>query len=135
MLEHCYVNSSTIDRIRDSWLGSQIENYVEWMEANSYSSRAVFRRLPQLFCFAEFAQKRDCTDVASAVALVEEFVSEWLVQYGAESWVKAQAATLPSAPLRMCALGRCELLFRLRGRFRDLLSAGSPRESRRRCAG
>jgi hypothetical protein len=27
MLEHYYLKPSTIDRIRDSWLGSQIENY------------------------------------------------------------------------------------------------------------
>jgi hypothetical protein len=52
------------------------------MEANGYSSRTVFRRLPRLFGFTEFAQKRGCTDVASAFALVEGFVSEWLVQHG-----------------------------------------------------
>ena len=34
-------------------------------------------------------QKRGCTDVASAVALVEEFVSEWLVQHGAEAKTSA----------------------------------------------
>ena len=36
MLEHYYVKPSTIDRIRVSWLGSQIENYVGWVEANGY---------------------------------------------------------------------------------------------------
>jgi integrase/recombinase XerD len=58
MLEHYYVKPSTIDRIRASWLGSQIDDYAGWMEANGYSSRTVFRRLPRLFGFAEFAQKR-----------------------------------------------------------------------------
>jgi hypothetical protein len=72
MLEHYYAKPSTIDRIRGSWLGSQIENYVGWMEANGYSSRTVFRRMPRLFCFAEFAQRRGCTDVDSAFALVED---------------------------------------------------------------
>jgi hypothetical protein len=85
MLEHFYVKPSTIDRIRDSWLGSQIDNYVGWMEANGYSSRTVYRRLPRLFSFAEFAQRMGCTDVASAFAVVEEFVSEWLVQHGSEA--------------------------------------------------
>jgi integrase/recombinase XerD len=85
MLEHYYARPSTIDRIRDSWLGSQIESYVGWMEANGYSSRTVFRPMPRLFCFAEFAQNRGCTDVAAAFALVEEFVSEWLVKHGAEA--------------------------------------------------
>ncbi len=63
MLEHYYVKPSTIDRIRVSWLGSQIENYLGWVEANGYSSRTVFRRLQPLFCFAEFAEKRGCTDL------------------------------------------------------------------------
>jgi len=45
--------------------------------------------LPRLFCFAEFAQKRGSIDVASAVAFVEEFVSEWLVQHGAEAKTSA----------------------------------------------
>lgn len=77
MLEHYYAKPSTIDRIRDSWLGSQIESYVGWMEANGYSSRTIFRRMPRLFSFAEFAHKRGCTDIASASSLVDEFVSEW----------------------------------------------------------
>jgi hypothetical protein len=59
------------------------------MEANGYSSRTVFRRLPRLFGFTEFAQKRGCTDVASAFALVESFVSEWLVQHGPEATTSA----------------------------------------------
>jgi hypothetical protein len=28
MLEHYYAKPSTIDRVRDSWLGSQIDSYV-----------------------------------------------------------------------------------------------------------
>jgi integrase/recombinase XerD len=89
MLEHYYVKPSTIDRIRNSWLGSQMDDYVGWMEANGYSSRTVFRRLPPLFCFAEFAQRRGCIDVTSALSLVDEFVSEWLVQHGARAKTSA----------------------------------------------
>ena len=37
MLEHYFVKPSTIDKIRASWLGSQIENYVEWMEVHGYA--------------------------------------------------------------------------------------------------
>jgi hypothetical protein len=51
MLEHYFVKPSTIDRIRGSWLGSQIENYVGCMEANGYSSRTVLRRLPRYVQF------------------------------------------------------------------------------------
>ena len=42
-----------------------------------------------LLCFAEFAQKRGCTDVVSALSLVDEFASEWLVQHGAEAKTSA----------------------------------------------
>jgi site-specific recombinase XerD len=89
MLERYYAKPSTIDRISDSWLGAQIDDYVGWMNANGYSSRTIFRRLPRLCRFAEFAQKRGCTNIASAFALVEEFVSEWLVQHGAEAKTSA----------------------------------------------
>ena len=57
MLEHYYIRPPTIDRIPGTWLGAEIEDYLGWMEANGYSSRTVFRRMPRLFCFAEYAQK------------------------------------------------------------------------------
>lgn len=65
------------------------------MEANGYSSRTVFRRLPRLFSFADFAQKRGCADVASAFALVEEFVSDRLVQHGAGAKTSASLRRQP----------------------------------------
>lgn len=85
MLEHFFVKPATIDRIRNSWLGSQIDSYLEWLEANGYARPTILRRLLHLYHFAVFAQKRGCTDVASAFDLIEEFVSEWLVQHGAEA--------------------------------------------------
>ena len=72
MLEHYFVKPSTIDKIRGSWLGSQIESYVEWMEVHGYARPTVLRRVPLLFHFAEFAQKRGCAEIASAVAFVED---------------------------------------------------------------
>jgi integrase/recombinase XerD len=85
MLEHYFVKPSTIDKIRGSWLSSQIESYVEWMEVHGYARPTVLRRVPLLFHFAEFAQKRGCTEIASATAFVEEFVSLWLSQHGAKA--------------------------------------------------
>ena len=75
MLEHYFVKPSTIDRIRGSWLGSQIESYVEWMEVHGYARPTVLRRVPLLFHFAEFVKKRGCTVIASATAFVEEFAA------------------------------------------------------------
>jgi integrase/recombinase XerD len=77
--------SPTIDRIRGSWLAPQIESYLEWLEAHGYSRLVVYRSLPLLFRFAEFAEKKGCTDIASCRAYIKEFVSRWLEQHGAEA--------------------------------------------------
>jgi hypothetical protein len=62
MLEDYYVKPSTVDRVRASWLAPQIESYLEWLESHRYSRLVVYRRLPLLFHFAEFAQKKGCKD-------------------------------------------------------------------------
>ena len=66
MLEQYFVRPTTIDRIRASWLAPQIEQYVEWMEAQGYHLRNFFRRVPILCHFADFAQQRGCMDFVSA---------------------------------------------------------------------
>lgn len=78
MLERYFVKPSTIDRIRSSWLGPQIERYVDWMEVRGYASRNVFCRVPILCHFADFARQRGCTDLTQASACLDEFVSQWV---------------------------------------------------------
>ncbi len=85
MLEDYYVKPSTIDRIRASWLAPQIESYLEWLETHGYSRLVVYRRVPLLFHFAEFAQKMGCRDITSCRAYIKEFVSQWLEQHGADA--------------------------------------------------
>src|SRR6202030_1877221 len=85
MLEDYYVKPSTVDRVRASWLAPQIESYLEWLESHRYSHLVVYRRLPLLFHFAEFVQKKGCKDVASCKAYIKEFVSLWLEQHGAKA--------------------------------------------------
>jgi integrase/recombinase XerD len=85
MLEDYYVKPSTVDRVRASWLAPQIESYLEWLEAHRYSRLVVYRRLPLLFHFAAFVQKKGCKDVASCKAYIKEFVSQWLEQHGAKA--------------------------------------------------
>jgi integrase len=85
MLEDYYVKPSTVDRVRASWLAPQIESYLEWLESHRYSRLVVYRRLPLLFHFAEFVQKKGCKDVASCKAYIKEFVSQWLEQHGAKA--------------------------------------------------
>ena len=45
----------------------------------------MYRRVPLVFHFAEFAQKKGCRDIASCKAYVKEFVSQWLEQHGAKA--------------------------------------------------
>jgi hypothetical protein len=85
MLEGYYVKPATVDRVRASWLAPQIESYLEWLESHRYSRLVVYRRLPLLFHFAEFAQKKGSKDVSSCKAYIKEFVSQWLEQRGAKS--------------------------------------------------
>jgi integrase/recombinase XerD len=83
MLEEYFLKPSTIDRIRSSWLSPQIERYVEWMHAQGYSSRNVFRRVPLLCHFADFTKERGSRDLAAAASQIEEFVGHWVDRHGA----------------------------------------------------
>jgi integrase/recombinase XerD len=85
MFEDYYVKPSTSDRIRASWLAPQIESYWEWLQAHGFSRLVVYRRLPLLFHFGEFAQKKECRDIASCKDHIKEFVSQWLEQHGAKT--------------------------------------------------
>jgi integrase len=85
MLEDYYVKPSTIDRVRSSWMAPQIESYLEWLQAHGYSRLVAYRRLPLLFHFAEFAQKKGCRDIASCKAYLKEFVWQWLEQHRAKT--------------------------------------------------
>jgi hypothetical protein len=94
MLEDYYVKPSTVDRVRASWLAPQIENYLEWLESHRYSRLVVYRRLPLLFHFAEFAQKKGCKDVASCEAYIKDFVLQ--VANGiTRSWFAGKDCALP----------------------------------------
>ena len=58
MLESYFVRPQTVDRIRESWIGPEIERYVVWLAEQGYSSRSVLRRVPLLVEFAEFGRAR-----------------------------------------------------------------------------
>ena len=67
MLERYFVKPSTVDRIRESWLAPEIERYVEWMASQGYAIRNVYRRVPILCHFAEFAKLHGATDLEIGV--------------------------------------------------------------------
>jgi integrase/recombinase XerD len=77
MLERYYVRPVTVDRIRANVAGAFIEHYVEWMQAQGYSARNVFRRVPILCQFGDFASRHGATDGWTALEYVERFVRHW----------------------------------------------------------
>ena len=57
MLETYFVKPQTIDRIRASWIGPEIGRYVAWLADRGYGARSVWRRVPLLVAFGEFARQ------------------------------------------------------------------------------
>ncbi len=80
MLEQYYVQPSTVDRIRSSWIGEAIEKYVIWLSERRYSWRSVCRRIPILVRFGEFARVRGVAELDRLPDHVEPFVQEWVRQ-------------------------------------------------------
>ena len=50
MLEEYFVRPDTVDRIRASWIGPEVERYVAWLAGQGH-------RVPLLLGFAEFARR------------------------------------------------------------------------------
>jgi integrase/recombinase XerD len=78
MLESYFVKYQTVDRIRACWLGTAIERYVEWLEQEGYAQRNVFRRVPLLCHFAQFAEERGAASLEQATTVVEDFAEYWM---------------------------------------------------------
>ena len=76
MLETYFVKPDTVDRVRRSWIGAEIECYVVWMNEHGYSRRCVWRRVPLLMAFGEFARRRGAGQVGDLAAHVDAFVAE-----------------------------------------------------------
>jgi integrase/recombinase XerD len=78
MLENYFVKPQTVDRIRALWIGPQIEQYATWLAEHGYSQRCVFRRVPLLAAFAEFAHRNGARSPQDLPDHVDAFVS-WRV--------------------------------------------------------
>jgi len=76
MLETYFAKPATVDRIRASWIGSEVEQYVGWMADQGYDVRSIWRRVPLVVAFGEFARQRGARDVADLPAHVEAYVAE-----------------------------------------------------------
>ena len=76
MLERYFVKPQTIDRIRALWIGPQIEQYVAWLAGQGYGARCVWRRVPLLAAFGEFARLNGARSLADLPGHVDAFVDK-----------------------------------------------------------
>jgi integrase/recombinase XerD len=103
MLEQYYVRPATVDRIRDSWIGPAIEQYVGWLAARRYRERSVLHRVPLLVAFGEFAKTCGATEVSNLPAHVEPFVQTWIAEHGGRkstARVRKKMAQCAQNPIR-----------------------------------
>lgn len=82
MLERYFVRPETIDRIKSSWIGVAIERYVEWLAEHDYRDRNVFRRVPILMHFGEFAKTHGASSLEDLPSHVDAFVETWVHDHG-----------------------------------------------------
>ena len=93
MLNRYFIRPTTVDRIRESWIGDAIERYVVWLSEQNYAARNIFVRVPILLRFGEFAQRGGARSWEELPAHVESFVETWLKRQGREySELQRQAA-------------------------------------------
>lgn len=82
MLERYYIKPATIDRLRASWIVEPVERYVTWLTEEGYAARNVFRRVPILVRFGEFARSRGATTWSDLPEHVIPFGKFWLDEHG-----------------------------------------------------
>jgi site-specific recombinase XerD len=80
MLERYFVLPDTIDRIRSSWIGEPIEKYVVWLTEKGYATRSIYRRVPILMHFGEFAHNQGVSTIEDLPKHVEAFIASYLTK-------------------------------------------------------
>lgn len=85
MLEQYFVKPSTIDRLRSSWIATEIETYVAFLVDQGFSTKTVWRRVPIAFAFGEFAHARGACAVGDLPAHIEAFVADRVAAHGART--------------------------------------------------
>lgn len=80
MLNRFFVMPETVDRIRSSWIGEFVEQYVAWMTERNFASRTVCRRVPVLIRFGEFARGQGASTVQELPGHVDSFVARWIAE-------------------------------------------------------
>lgn len=75
MLERYFVQPSTLDRIRASWIGEHIERYVIWLTEHRYRASTIRGRVPMLFGFGAFAASQGVEHIEELPGQIDEFVA------------------------------------------------------------
>lgn len=75
MLEEYFIKPATIDRLRASWVATEIETYVTRLVDDGYGAKSIWRRVPIAFTFGEFAHARGAGAVGDLPEHVDAFVS------------------------------------------------------------
>jgi site-specific recombinase XerD len=96
MIEHYFLKPETCDRIRASWVGKPIENYVTWLHEHGYSARSVVRRVPTLMHFAGYCQEHGAKTWADLPDHVEPFVNYWMHKHEVSSRDKEARRSMAS---------------------------------------
>src|SRR5664279_1570794 len=79
LLKRYFIRPTTVDRIRASWLGEAIEDYVVWLTEQKYAARNVAFRVPVLVRFGEFARRSGANKLDELPAHIEPFILETAV--------------------------------------------------------
>jgi site-specific recombinase XerD len=78
MLEDYFVRPQTVERIRSSWIGSAIEQYLARLEEQGYTTQRLGQRVPILVRFGEFAQTHGAHSYAELPIYLNPFVDFWV---------------------------------------------------------
>jgi hypothetical protein len=70
-----FFKTNHFDRIRQSWIAPEIENYLAWMEKQGYSKQTIHRRIALLIQFGAICKSRGATSVPQLKEHVSEFVT------------------------------------------------------------
>jgi integrase/recombinase XerD len=99
MLENYFVKPQTVDRVRGSWIGAEIETYVEWLADGGYGTKSVWRRVPIVYAFGEFARDRGAETAVELPAHVDAYVADRVARHRARNGSKRLMAKEVRGPV------------------------------------
>lgn len=81
MFEDYFVKPATVDRLRGSWIATEMEAYLAWLVDEGYTPKSIWRRVPIVYAFGEFAREQGAAVVADLAVHVEAFVADRVARH------------------------------------------------------